>query len=220
MRPQTVLRLVALLVLLVPPPTLVAGTITGTVTTQAAAKHRRPPRYYLGPYRSGRGPNVREEGGPEEVVVFLEGIKGTFPPPTQGARMAQRGEAFVPRVLAVLQGTTVDFPNEDDFYHNVFSVVAGDRFDLGRYPEGKSARQTLSKPGLVVVRCEIHSGMKAYILVLSNPHFAVPDAEGGFTIPNVPAGDYVLKAWHPERGERSRPVMVPEAGTVTAGFAF
>src|SRR4029453_10455122 len=101
-----------------------------------------------------------------------------------------KDEAFVPHVLPVLAGSTVEFPNEDDFYHNVFSVVAGDRFDLGRYAHGKSASQTLTKPGAVIVRCEIHSNMKAFILVLSNPFFAVPDPEGRLDIGNVPAGSY------------------------------
>ena len=114
----------------------------------------------------------------------------------------------------------MEFPNEDDFYHNVFSVVAGDRFDLGRYSKGKSARQTLTKPGVVVVRCEIHTGMKAYILVVPNPYFAVPGSDGAFTIRDVPAGTYTLKAWHPDFGYQERSVTVPDSGSVTVGFAY
>ncbi len=90
--------------------------------------------------------------------MHVEGVAGTFVPPAQSLRMVQKNEAFVPRVLPVLSGSLVEFPNQDNFYHNVFSVVSADRFDLGRFPKGKSAGEVLSKPGVVVVRCEIHPG--------------------------------------------------------------
>jgi len=202
------------------PLPLVAGTVTGTVLTKPAARQKAPPRYYLGPYRAVRGPSVVEEGGPQDVVVFVDGVKGTFPVPARHPQLVQKDERFVPHVLAVQLGSTVEFPNEDDFYHNVFSVVSGDRFDLGRYAKGKSARQTLTKPGIVVVRCEIHSGMKAYILVVPNPYFAVPGGDGAFSIPDVPAGTYTVKAWHPDFGYQERSVSVPASGSASVSFAF
>jgi plastocyanin len=199
---------------------LLGGTVSGTVLTKPAARQKAPPRYYLGPYRAGRGPAVMEEGGPRDVVVFVDGVKGAFPPPARHAQLVQKDERFVPHVLPVQLGSTVDFPNEDDFYHNVFSVVSGDRFDLGRYAKGKSAHQTLTKTGVVVVRCEIHSGMKAYILVVPNPFFAVPGTDGAFSIPGVPEGTYVVKAWHPDYGYQERSVSVPATGPVSVSFAF
>jgi len=199
---------------------LVAGTVTGNVLTKPAARQKAPPRYYLGPYRAGRGPSVVEEGGPQDVVVFVDGVKGTFPAPARHPQLVQKDERFVPHVLAVQLGSTVEFPNEDDFYHNVFSVVSGDRFDLGRYAKGKIARQTLTKPGIVVVRCEIHSGMKAYILVVASPYFAVPGGDGAFSIPDVPAGTYTVKAWHPDFGYQERSVSVPASGSASVNFAF
>lgn len=202
------------------PEAAVAGAVTGSVAIQSSQKHRPPTRYYMGPRRSGRGPDVYEEGGPSDVVVYLEGVKGAFPPPATHPQMVQKDETFVPHVLPVLVGSTVEFPNEDDFYHNVFSVVAGDRFDLGRYAHGKSTRQTLTKPGAVIVRCEIHSNMKAFILVLSNPFFAVPDVQGHFDIGEVPAGSYSVKAWHPTLGEQTRAVTVPASGAVSVSFDF
>jgi hypothetical protein len=204
---------------LIPLP-LAAGTIEGTVLAKPTARQKVPPRYYLGPYRSGRGPRTVEEGGPGDVVVFVEGVKGTFPAPALRPQLVQKDERFNPHVLAVQSGATVEFPNEDDFYHNVFSVVSGDRFDLGRYAKGKSARQTLIKPGVVVVRCEIHSGMKAYILVVPNPFFAVPGSEGTFSIPDVPEGTYVVKAWHPDFGYQERTISVPATGSVNVSFTF
>lgn len=217
---KTAILFVALLSPAALAPDAVAGTITGTVVTPRVQKHRSPPRYYTGPYRGGRGREIFEKSGPTDVVVRLEGVKATVRPPAQPPRMAQKDETFVPHVLAVVADTTVEFPNEDDFYHNVFSVVSGDRFDLGRYPKGKSARQTFDKPGVVIVRCEIHPGMKAFILVTENSFFAVPDAEGRFEIKDVPAGSYTIKAWHPVLGEQSRPLVVPVADTVTIAFTF
>jgi len=199
---------------------LAGGTLSGSVLTKPTARQKVPPRYYQGPYRSGRGPSMVEEGGPQDVVVFVDGMKGPYPPPARHPQLVQKDERFVPHVLAVQAGSTVDFPNEDDFYHNVFSVVAGDRFDLGRYAKGKSAHQTLTKPGVVVVRCEIHSGMKAYILVVPNPFFAVPGPDGAFSIPDLPGGTYAVKAWHPDFGYQERTVTVPASGTATVGFAF
>ena len=203
-----------------PPVSLLGGTVSGTVLTKPTARQKVPPRYYLGPYRAGRGPSVMEEGGPRDVVVFVEGVKGALPAPARHPQLVQKDERFIPHVLPVQLGSTVDFPNEDDFYHNVFSVVSGDRFDLGRYAKGKSAHQTMSKTGVVVVRCEIHSGMKAYILVVPNPFFAVPGTDGAFSIPDVPEGTYLVKAWHPDYGYQERSVSVPAAGTVSVNFAF
>jgi hypothetical protein len=199
---------------------LFAGTVSGIVVTKPAARQKAPPRYYLGPYRAGRGPSVMEEGGPQDVVVFVDGVKGTFPAPARRPQLVQKDERFAPHVLAVPLGSTVEFPNEDDFYHNVFSVVSGDRFDLGRYAKGKSAHQTLNKTGVVVVRCEIHSGMKAYILVVPNAFFAVPGADGAFSIPDVPAGAYTVKAWHPDFGYQERRVSVPASGSASVSFTF
>ena len=205
-------------VALMPVP-LGAGTVSGTVLTKPTARQKVPPRYYLGPYRAGRGPSAVEEGGPQDVVVFVEGVKGGAPPVCH-PQLVQKNERFIPHVLPVQIGSTVDFPNEDDFYHNVFSVVSGDRFDLGRYAKGKSAHQTLNKPGVVVVRCEIHSGMKAFILVVPNPFFAVPNADGAFSIPDIPEGTYTVKAWHPDYGYQERRVSVPASGSASASFAF
>ena len=202
-------------------PDALAGTITGTVIIPRLQKHRRPDRDSTGPHRGGRGREAIEDAAPIDVVVRLEGVvKAPARPPAQPPRMAQKDETFVPHVLAVAAGSTVEFPNEDDVHHDLFSVVSGDRFDLGRHGKGKSATQTLDKPGVVIVRCEIHPGMKAFILVTENSFFAVPDPDGRFEMKDVPAGSYTMKAWHPALGEHSRTVVVPEADTVAVDFTF
>ena len=195
------------------------GSIQGVVSVSTAQEPKRPPRYYLRARRSARQ-EAKSTAAAENVVVYATSAAGTEAvPPSERPQMAQRFESFQPHVLPVLAGTTIEFPNEDDFYHNVFSVVAGDRFDLGRFGSGKNASQKFDKAG-VVVRCEIHSGMKAYILVLDTPYFATPDSTGRFQLNNLPAGSYTLRAWHPVAGEVSRPIEVPDGGVAQAILPF
>lgn len=199
-----------------------AGTIKGRVNTSAETLPKAPPRYYLGPYRSARAPSVLAEGDPTDVVVYLENApdSGSAPPPTGNPVMEQKEETFAPHVLPIVAGTTVTFPNKDNFYHNVFSVVAGKRFDLGRYPQGQTSLQTFTKPTVSIVRCEIHSGMKAYIVVLKNSYYAVPNPDGQFELPAVPPGTYTVIAWHPNKREQVKTVTVPESGAVSIDFSF
>jgi plastocyanin len=207
-----------LLALLLCPAPAPAGTLAGVVSISVDQKPQAPPRYYLGPYRAGRHQGVGD--GPWNVVVFAQGEQDPAPsPPSAPAQMLQQEGRFIPHVLPVLKGTTVEFPNLDDFYHNVFSVVAGERFDLGRYASGQSAAQTFNKPGVVVVRCELHADMKAFILVLETPHFARPDSAGRYAL-DLPAGPYLLRAWHPVQGEKERPVQMPQQGRLEVNFAF
>lgn len=198
------------------------GAVRGVVSVQPTGKPAPPKRYYMGPYRSGLRIQAEEADGPRNVVVYLEGAPGL--PDITTVRplpvIRQKDERYIPHVLPVQAGTSVGFPNEDDFYHNVFSVVAGDRFDLGRYAQGETAHQKFEKPGVVVVRCEIHPGMKAYILVLDTAFFTVPAETGAYTLTGVPVGTYKLTAWHPERGSQSRTVVVPASGEVQADFSF
>ncbi len=135
-------------------------------------------------------------------------------------QLAQKGQAFAPRVLAVAVGTTVDFPNLDPIYHNVFSVSPVKRFDLGKYPRGHSKRVTFGKPGLVQVYCDIHFLMAAFVLVLPHHGFTQPDAAGHFTLPDVPAGRYMLRVWHPDLHELHRSVEVPAEGDVSVELEY
>lgn len=136
------------------------------------------------------------------------------------ARMDQRNETFVPHVLAIVAGTTVDFPNNDSTYHNVFSLSKARTFDLGRYAAGHSKAVRFDKPGIVRVFCEIHSHMSAYILVFSHRYFAVTDDEGRYRIDNVPAGTYTVVAWNGAMPTTSRRVTVPETGDATLDFVL
>jgi plastocyanin len=127
-------------------------------------------------------------------------------------RMDQKNETFVPHVLAIVAGTTVDFPNNDRIYHNVFSLSRAKSFDLGRYAAGRSKSVRFDRPGIVRVFCEIHSHMSAFILVFAHRYFAVTDDEGRFRIDNVPPGAYTLVAWNESVPQATRRAVVPETG--------
>lgn len=136
------------------------------------------------------------------------------------ARMNQRHETFIPHVLAIVAGTTVDFPNNDHTYHNVFSLSKARSFDLGRYPAGRSKSVRFDRPGIVRVFCEIHSHMSAYILVFSHRYFAVTDDEGRYRIDDVPPGSYTVVAWNEAMATESRRVTVADAGEVDLDFVL
>ena len=127
--------------------------------------------------------------------------------------MDQRNETFVPHLLAITAGTTVDFLNSDRIYHNVFSLSKAAKFDLGRYPTGQSKAIRFDRPGIVRVFCEIHSHMNAFILVFSHPYFTITDAEGRYRIDNVPPGTHNIVAWNEGIASEPSPVTVPDGGT-------
>jgi plastocyanin len=200
-----------------------AGELVGVVRVAGGAAAAAP-----NPYPGQVGAAADSERGrrglttPADAVVSLKPVasgKGGARPPRAAAswspELRQRGQAFVPRVLAVPVGAVVEFPNDDPFYHNVFSYSATKRFDLGRYGKGKSRTVTFDRPGLVKVFCDIHSDMAAYILVLDTPHFAAPSENGDFAVRGVPPGDYEVTAWHPDFAAWSGAVTIPAQGTAT-----
>ncbi len=138
----------------------------------------------------------------QNIIVYIEQAPVGATEPTKAATLRQHDERFLPHVLPVVRGTTVAFPNDDPLFHNVFSLSRAKSFDLGRYARGSARSVTFDRSGIVQVFCHIHSDMSAVALVLDNPYFAVPDAEGRYTIPHLPPGDYTVVAWH----ERIRPI--------------
>jgi len=191
-------------------PEVVRAQQTGRIEGTATISHqltREHPRVRIYSEPGTAPPTVVDESPFANVVLYLEGdahLAGTRPPAVPPV-LRQHGERFVPHVLPITVGTTVEFPNDDPIYHNVFSLSRVRTFDLGRYPRGSSRSVRFDTPGVVQVFCHIHADMSGYILVLENPFFVIPDAQGRFVLDGVPPGDYRLIAWH----ERIRPMVTP-----------
>lgn len=150
-------------------------------------------------------------GGARQAVVSLEG--GARSAPLARAVVDQRDKMFSPHVSVVTRGTTVQFPNNDTVFHNVFAYFQAKKFDLGMYPRGASKSVTFDRTGLVVLLCNVHSDMSAYIMVVDTPFYAVADKNGRFRIPNVPPGTYTLHAWHESGGSLTQTVTVGPGAT-------
>src|SRR5436190_24344305 len=148
-----------------------AGPITPGAVRQAVADLH-------GTARAGDRPAV-------DTVVWLEAPHAPARPATGRVVLDQRNLSFIPHVLVVQVGTTVDFPNNDRVFHNVFSFRDGKRFDLGMYPVGALKRVTFGQSGLSRIFCNIHPNMAAYVLAVDSPYFAVSDANGAFAMASV-----------------------------------
>jgi plastocyanin len=133
----------------------------------------------------------------QQAIVWLEASGAPVTAPTQKIVVDQRNLAFSPQVLAVRVGATVEFPNNDKVFHNVFSWRDGKKFDLGMYPKGAVKRIVFDRPGLARLFCNIHPNMAAYIMAVDSPYFAVSNEKGTFAIPGVPPGTYTYHAWRP-----------------------
>ncbi|PYV74855.1 MAG: hypothetical protein DMG96_18990 [Acidobacteria bacterium] len=135
----------------------------------------------------------------ENVVVWLSPV-GTAPPVAPSAkqplRLAQHNKSFEPHVLVVPVGSVVQFPNRDPFFHNVFSLFEGKRFDLGLYEAGSVRNVSFDRAGISYIFCNIHAEMSAVVIALDTPYFGISNAKGEIVIPNVPVGRYSMKTWY------------------------
>lgn len=161
----------------------------------------------------------RETSELDNVIVFVNATTRVDSVP-QRVSIRQTNEEFVPHVVAVTAGSTVEFPNDDLIFHNVFSLSRVATFDLGRYPRNASKARTFTKPGVVKVFCHLHSHMSAIVRVFSHRYFAFPDRAGRFTISDVPAGRIDVTAWHERAGEVTEKVTVEQGGTTELTFSL
>lgn len=150
-------------------------------------------------------------------VVYVEAVAGkTFPAPTNHPVMDQKGLMFSPHIMAVQQGTTIDFLNSDTVQHNVFWTAIGtDKKagkNLGTWPKGEKRSFTFDKPGVVPLLCNVHPEMAAYIVVSPTPYFAQTDDSGNYKIKDVPDGAYTVTVWHEGAKNQSKPVTVAGGG--------
>jgi len=174
-----------------------AGTLKGKVTVKGARDAR-------------------------DVVVYIDEMPGEFKAPKEHAEIDQKNLTFLPHVLPILVGATVDFMNSDDVLHNVFSPdKCAEKFNLGTWPKGQKRSYTFKEKGCEsVLLCNVHPEMEAWVVTLQNPYFFKTDKDGTFIIENVPAGKYTLKVWHQKLKGAPQEVTVPEKGEVTVDFSM
>jgi plastocyanin len=175
-----------------------AGAVAGTVTIEkdGASKANR-----------------------SNVVIYLEKVPGP-PPKPQTRAIHQKDLTFSPGLMVVVKGSTVDFPNDDKVFHNVFSVSKGAKFDLGLYKSGTTKSVTFKEAGVVDVYCNIHPQMAAKIKVIDSLHYAVTSADGAFRIKNVPPGTYPIVGWQAYGKEHRGEVTVTSGGTAQVQIAL
>lgn len=167
--------------------TLHAGTVHGHVEIVAS-----------------KDPGVRKHSDYSGVVVWLDPVTGSWPAPApHKAQMIQQGKRFIPHVLAITVGSSVEFPNNDPIFHNAFSNYDGQIFDVGLYPPGTKQTVPFRKEGIVRIFCNIHPTMSAVIVVLKSPYYAVSAKNGEFSIANVPPGQYRVRVFHERATEQT-----------------
>jgi plastocyanin len=170
-----------------------AVTAEVSVTKPGTAEHQR-----------GATGNRTDES---QVVVWLTPLDASAPKdPAPGVtakapELVQRNKSFEPHVIVVQVGSLIQFPNKDPFFHNIFSMYDGKRFDLGLYEAGTTRSVRFDRPGVSFLFCNIHAEMSAVVIVVDTPYFATSDRTGHLTIPNVPDGKYQMHVWY----ERSLP---------------
>lgn len=170
-----------------------AGAIRGTLSTRSSAGSATPTQTRSADLASS---------SVADAVIYLEELghrgESRLRAAYASTRLELKGQSLRPRILVVPVGSSVEFPNQDSVFHNVFSLSPARPFDLGRYGRGKSKRLTFHKPGPVHVYCKLHPDMAAYIVVVPNRAFTRPDSSGRFVLPTVPRGRYALNVWHPD----------------------
>jgi len=206
----------------------IKGRITITRRTELEQHHTPIPDRY--PSHGGQGTAVAgtasqpsEARLAERAVVYLESEslnRGKYALPRENPILDQKNLQFHPRVLPILVGTTVDFPNRDNLFHNVFSYSQTREFDLGRYPRDDVRSVLFDRTGLVRVYCDIHAYMNATIIVLPHPYFATPADDGTYAIRRVPEGKYSIVFWIDRDVAERRSIEVRSGETAQIDFTY
>jgi len=151
------------------------------------------------------------------VVVYLSEASGEFKKPVTNPTLDQRNMTFIPHVLPIQTGTTVDFLNNDEVKHNVFSPDH-EKYNLGTWPRGAAKQYTFSNKGVYAQLCNVHPEMESFIVALDTPYFALTDKDGNFELQGVPPGDYTIKVWHEKLRFKKQQIAVSEKGVDSVVF--
>ncbi|MBD3165685.1 hypothetical protein GF324_03740 [bacterium] len=198
-----------------------AGDLAGAVNVLRTVTDARPISPFAQPRHAGPTEHVDHSGTePVLAVVYLEAHDNlnVGPVPEPNPVVDQVDMTIVPHTLVVPVGTTVDFNNSDEVYHNLFSLSPARKFDLGRYGKGGSRSITFEEPGEVRLFCDIHPHMSGIVLILPNQYFDEVPPDGRYRIEGIPAGDYRVHAWHETLDEQIKTVSIPAEGEVELNF--
>jgi plastocyanin len=195
----------------------VSGRITGVVHLVALAGTPLRSGAYPSRRVNPKTPDAAEIGN---VLVFVKDAPTEQEPAPTRASISQRDESFVPRVTAITRGSSVEFPNFDPYFHNVFSLSRALTFDLGRFRKGEKRERVFPHAGVVKVYCHIHSEMAATIMVFDHRLYATPASNGVFAIDGVAPGMYQLSAWHERIGETTKPIKVVAGEDASIEFSL
>lgn len=196
-----------------------APSLDAPPESESTSGKARAPRAAPQP-TAGRVTGRVNAGGAKVAYVFVDNVKGKL---VKGkpVQVKQAGKQFSPRWAVIQAGTTVDFPNEDSIYHNVFSLTPGNTFDLGTYRAGEASKSyTFTKPGVVDVFCNMHSQMSASILVVPNALYVQAAPDGSFTLEGVPEGNRKITAWAPDTEPSSQWVQVEAGKDASTNFTL
>jgi plastocyanin len=197
-----------------------AGSITGIVTAKGPAGSDTSAGTGYDSLRYKFAEKVDYDHLQDFVVYVDQPVDAPVPPSKTPPVVTQRNVSFDPHVLAVAVGTRVSWPNADEIYHNIFSMSDAKSFDLGFYDKGATKDITFDKPGRVDVYCSIHAKMHCIVLVLPSAFFAKVNANGKYTIANLPAGTYRIRAWQERLPSQEKEITVPEVGQVRLDFTL
>ncbi|GIV60148.1 carboxypeptidase regulatory-like domain-containing protein [Rhodocaloribacter litoris] len=206
------------------------AVVSGSVTFQGTPPQRQRLRLDADCQALHDGPVlaenviVNENGTLRNVFVYVkEGLEGgPFTPPAEPVVFDQQGCVYIPHVFGIMAGQTLRILNSDPFLHNIHALPEVNRpFNFGMPKQGDVREQSFRVPEVMVrIKCDVHPWMSAYAGVLGHPFYSVTGEDGTFTIANLPAGSYVIEAWHEEYGTATQNVTVAEGETATVSFSF